>query len=112
MEINNIVVATGGGTPCFLDNLNIINENGKSFYLQWKNEDLYNRIKIDGTENRPLLHGKSDTELMSFINESISYREYFYKNAHFIVNERSDEALAEKIYNLFQLSLTHATEKN
>ena len=60
------VIATGGGTPCFFDNMQWINENGTSVYLQLHAGSLYHRI-APSKEKRPLIKDLSDIDLMDFI---------------------------------------------
>ena len=96
----NIVVATGGGTACFNDNLELINNCGISFYLKWKENDLLNRLKIDGIEKRPLLAGKTDLELANFIHNLFKKRKSFYQKAHFTVSGKDDLQLAQKILEI------------
>jgi shikimate kinase len=96
-ENTNAVVALGGGTPCFPQNVETIKAAGTSFYLQWTNEDLLMRLKIDDIEKRPLLRGKTDEELLTFISKSISCREKFYRQANFTLSAKTDEALAQAI---------------
>ncbi len=55
----NIVVATGGGTPCFFNNIDIINKTGTSIYIKLSPEMLLSRLK-NAKENRPLINKKSD----------------------------------------------------
>jgi shikimate kinase len=101
-KINNYVVALGGGTPCFPQNLEIIKAGSTSFYLKWTNENLLTRLKIDGIDKRPLLCGKTDEELRLFISESMSYREKFYSQANFIIEGKDDEEMAQKIGEITQ----------
>jgi shikimate kinase len=75
-EFKNTVVATGGGTPCFYDNLQWMNENGLTVYLKMSPGALFHRLIYSKT-SRPLLAGKTDVELMEYITESIREREYF-----------------------------------
>ena len=101
----NLIIATGGGAPCFADNMQIIKQSGMSFYLKWTNENLFLRLKIDGTDKRPLLKGKSDAEIMEYISKSMTCRETFFRQADFTVSAENDEAMADKIaswFNWFQ----------
>ena len=78
------MIATGGGTPCFFDNMKWINENGTSVYLQLHAGSLYHRI-APSKEKRPLIKELSDIDLMDFIMTQLATRERFYKQAHHII---------------------------
>jgi shikimate kinase len=77
----NIVVATGGGAPCFFDNLEKMNASGKSIYLKISVIELVARLYGNGQRNRPLLAGKSKEVLTDELTEKLTYRETFYNRA-------------------------------
>lgn len=81
-EFNNIVIATGGGAPCFFDNMDLMNNTGKTVYLNIDAKILAKRLLKSKTE-RPLIKGKSETELIIFINETLNKRNEFYSKARF-----------------------------
>ena len=85
---NNIVIATGGGTPCFLKNMQTILEKGRSIYLKMGAEELKKRL-VNQQPQRPLLNNKSEKELFDFINYTLLEREGFYNQADFIVEGKS-----------------------
>ncbi|MHB8260039.1 MAG: shikimate kinase [Bacteroidia bacterium] len=75
------IVALGGGTPCFHNNLNLILSSGMVFYLHTSAEIIFSRIKQQDTE-RPLFSNLSDEELKEKINLLLKQRETFYLQAH------------------------------
>jgi len=79
-EFTDIVIATGGGAPCFFDNVNLMNKTGKTIYLNIEPKILADRLLKSKTE-RPLIKGKSREELVAFINETLKKRNEFYKQA-------------------------------
>ena len=85
---NNIVIATGGGTPCFLKNMQTILEKGRSIYLKIGVEELKERL-VNQQNQRPLLNNKSEKELFDFINSTLLEREDFYNQAEFIVEGKN-----------------------
>ena len=85
---NNIVIATGGGTPCFLKNMQTILEKGRSIYLKMGAEELKKRL-VNQQPQRPLLNNKSEKELFDFINYTLLEREGFYNQADFIVEGKN-----------------------
>lgn len=92
-EFNNIVIATGGGAPCFFDNMEVMNQTGKTVYLNISPDILADRLLKSKTE-RPLIKGKSRKELVSFIDETLNKRNEFYKQAKYQITE-PDIELAE-----------------
>ncbi|MBS3769453.1 MAG: shikimate kinase [Bacteroidales bacterium] len=79
------VISTGGGAPCFFDNMDYMNNTGITVYLKMKPEQLVSRLK-DGREERPLIKNKDDQELLQFIRDKLSERETYYSKAHMIVD--------------------------
>ncbi len=86
-NFKNIVLATGGGTVCFFDNISIINKNGISFYIKTDIKILIKRLQKEQSK-RPLIKNKSKLELEIFIKKSLKLRERFYLKSHFIFNEK------------------------
>lgn len=78
------VIACGGGTPCFFNAMSLMNEKGITVYLQMNALAIFNRLK-QGRMQRPLITGKSDEELQSYITEKLQEREPIYMQAHMIV---------------------------
>ena len=67
---DDAVVATGGGTPCFFDNMEAMNRAGRTIYFQMSAEKLAVRLE-HGRAKRPLLRDKSEDELVEYIRENI-----------------------------------------
>jgi shikimate kinase len=85
MPLNEyLVVATGGGTPCFHDNMDYMNDNGLTVYLKMHHKSLFRRLTEAKTE-RPLLKGLKGKQLLSFIRQHLEEREVFYNQAKIIV---------------------------
>ncbi len=97
-ENNNFVMALGGGTPCFYDNMHFINKNGQSIYLKYNTAVLLSRL-INAKDERPLIKDKTENQLTNFINEKLAQREKYYAKSKVIV-EGVDLNLDELI-NLF-----------
>ncbi len=83
-EFTDIVIATGGGAPCFFDNMEMMNKTGKTIYLNIHPSILADRLLKSKTE-RPLIKGKSKKELVAFIDETLRKRDEFYKQAQFCI---------------------------
>ena len=81
-EFTDIVIATGGGAPCFFDNIDLMKRTGKTIYLNIDPGILADRLLKSKTE-RPLIKGKSRDELVSFIDETLKKRNEFYLQAEY-----------------------------
>jgi len=79
-EFENVVVSTGGGAPCFFDNMELIKRTGISVYLNGTPRILAERLMNSKTE-RPLIKGKTEEELIEFIHETLNKRNFWYKQA-------------------------------
>lgn len=100
LKKNNVVIALGGGTPCFFDNIKLINEISISFYLKTSHEKLLERLSITKTkETRPLVKNFSSRNLLNFIDEKSEEREKFYLMANHVINteEKSKREIAAEI---------------
>lgn len=77
------VIATGGGVPCFHNNLEFIKENGISIFLNVDIDDLAKRIYKAQTNNRPLLNIATESEetIIGNIKKLYEERLPFYKQA-------------------------------
>lgn len=76
------IVACGGGTPCFHNNLDYLKEKGTVVYLRKSPEEIYQQLSQTEIEKRPLLRGKSPQEILEWIRETLAKREVFYLKAH------------------------------
>jgi shikimate kinase len=84
IDEEDVVIATGGGTPCFFDNMEQMNEYGRTIYINMHPKALIKRLK-ESDEMRPLIAGKSEKQMLDFIFQSLREREPFYTKAHKIV---------------------------
>lgn len=79
-EYDDVVVSTGGGAPCFFDNMELMNRTGTTLFLDIPPGLLTARLLRSRTE-RPLIKGKSPEELRAFIADSLAKRRPFYEMA-------------------------------
>ena len=79
-----VVISTGGGAPCHNQIIRIMNDHGVTVYIKLPPDALKNRLLKSKTE-RPLIKGRSETELLQYITELLSKREPFYFQARYIV---------------------------
>lgn len=76
------IISTGGGTPCYFDNMEWINENGLSLYLYHTPQSLWARLSQSDPNKRPLLKGLTSEQLLAFIETKLDERAPFYEQAH------------------------------
>ena len=84
-ELQDVVISTGGGTPCFYDAMNLMKLNGITVYMETSPAGLASRL-MNSKRQRPLVAGKSPDELLEFITEKLLQREYWYQQAHLKVD--------------------------
>ena len=107
---DNIVVATGGGAPCFHNNMTYINSSGISIYIKTDPNLLLQRL-LPESDKRPLLRGRSEADLLAFIESKVSERTAFYEQADIIIAQNSNEQnVAQEI--LTAIYETHLARKN
>ena len=81
----DIVISTGGGTPCFFDNMDQMNVYGKTIYINMHPKALLPRL-ISSSNTRPLLSGKKDEKgILDYVFKTIRSREKYYYKAKIVV---------------------------
>jgi len=101
-QFENVVVGTGGGTPCFFDNMELMNDNGITVYIAPDTDVLATRLIKSRTE-RPLIAGKSWDGLLSFISNALVTRAPFYEKSKIIIrgeNNLDPQLVIDKIREL------------
>ena len=101
-DFEDVIISTGGGTPCFFDNIGHMNSKGTTVYLQVPVERLFKRLSI-ARKQRPLIKDKTDEELRAFIAEQLAKREPFYSQAanKFLADKLEDKTQIEQSVNSF-----------
>ena len=106
-EFEDVLVSTGGGTPCFFDNMEFMNQQGTTIYLQVSVDELASRLEVC-KHTRPVLKNRTGDELKAFVAESLSGRLPFYQKASIVfdANELMTEAdayaLSEQLKKLIE----------
>jgi shikimate kinase len=85
IKLENTVISTGGGTPCYNQNMDFILKNGISIYIRQDIPSLLERLK-NIRRKRPLLKDVPSNKLEAFIIEQVLEREQFYMKADFIIS--------------------------
>jgi len=94
-SFENVVIAVGGGAPCFYDNMEKMKENGLCVFLDVEEKEIVSRLKKSKQE-RPLIYGKSDEELNSFVFEMIKKRRPYYEKAQYVI--KGNDIKLEELY--------------
>ena len=81
----SFIAATGGGTPCFNDNISWMKKNGTPVYLRSSPGNILKRL-VTEKEKRPLIKNLQNEELLFYITEKIKEREPFYNQAKIILD--------------------------
>ena len=84
-EFEDVIISSGGGTPCFFDNMEYMNAQGDTVYLKACPDVLCAHLKM-GKVKRPLLEGKSEEELRSFVASQLEQREPYYMKAKHVLD--------------------------
>lgn len=94
---DDVIVATGGGAPCFFDNMDLMNNSGYCIFLDVQVSSLVNRL-LHARVERPLIKGKTAEELEAFIGLTMEKRRPFYEKAKYIL--RGSEITTNQIVEL------------
>lgn len=84
-EKDNLLISTGGGLPCFNQLMDDLREMGITIYLKRPAKELAHRV-LHSKKKRPLTEGKSEDELIEFIENALSEREVVYNKAHIVAD--------------------------
>lgn len=83
-SFDKVVVATGGGAPCYLDNMAFMKEHGVSVYLRMSVQSLVYRLE-NARVKRPLLEGLEGDDLLREISDRLAEREKWYLQANCVI---------------------------
>ena len=84
-EFEDVIISCGGGTPCFFDNMDYLNQQGDVVYLKASPETLYKHLLMAKVE-RPLLKNKTADELISYISGHLQERLPYYQKARYTLD--------------------------
>lgn len=97
---DSFVMACGGGSPCYFNNIEYMNRMGTTIWINTPIETLFTRLTGE-KDKRPLIKSLSDDQLKSFISKKFSDRKIYYEQANVIVDEDplTLEHIIEKIFH-------------
>jgi shikimate kinase len=79
-DFEDVLISTGGGCPCFFDNMTFMNTAGKTIYLRVSVEELVKRLEVC-KQSRPVLQNRSGESLFRFVDENLQKRKSYYEQA-------------------------------
>lgn len=80
-----VLISTGGGAPCYFDNMEVMNQSGTTIFINPSIDRLANRLEEKNSE-RPLIKGKNLEEIREFIALNLEKRLPYYRKAHLLLN--------------------------
>jgi shikimate kinase len=96
-EKKKYVLATGGGTSCFQDNMDWMKKEGVVIWLDESLEVLVERLSLERA-HRPLIASLSDTGLVHFLQQKLVERHAYYQQAHYrLTSHQITESELKKI---------------
>ena len=84
---HDTIVSTGGGSPCYFDNMDWMNKHGIPLHLNMSPKALYDRLRQSNIASRPALKGLEGEDLLTFIEEKLAERMPFYERAAIQVDQ-------------------------
>lgn len=91
------VIATGGGTPCYADNIDLMNAEGSTLFINLPVGMLVSRLATS-RKNRPLIAGLTTEELSAYVSENLEKRMPYYKKAKLTIEGKG--IVARDVYNI------------
>ncbi len=98
---DDVILATGGGAPCYFNNIDLMNHLGYCIFLDVETDSLISRL-IHAKTERPLIKGKSPDELRDFIEALMQKRRPFYEKARYILTGK--EIRPDQVIDLLKTS--------
>lgn len=102
LDVTGKLVSTGGGTPCFFNNMDWMKSKGTVVYIELDEKTIFNRLQQTNLDERPLLKGLDEEGLKIFIHQTLTERLPFYQKAHISFNplKQSTEELAAQLQTI------------
>ncbi len=94
-----MIIATGGGVPCFGDNIQLMNRLGTTIFIDSDKDTIVERL-MKGLDERPLLKGMNRFDLEFFYDSKMEERRPFYEQSNFQIRHKDMEVIADLIRSL------------
>lgn len=85
VTVSNTVISTGGGTPCYANNMEFMLGTGFTIYLKLTPGQLLSRLSRSSDE-RPLIKNLTGERLLNFIGEKLAFREKWYEKSELVTD--------------------------
>lgn len=95
-KLNNVIISTGGGTPCFFNNIDFMNVNGITVFFDEDIDVIYNRL-LNDKSNRPLISNLSNSDLYNYISNKLNERKKYYNKSKLKINSKGLKNLYEQL---------------
>ncbi len=96
----SFVMACGGGSPCYLNNIEYMNQSGMTVWINTPLDILFQRL-VNEKDKRPLIKDLSDEQLQYFISKKFSDRKIYYEQASITVDEKGEllDKIVQRIFH-------------
>ena len=97
---SSFVLACGGGSPCYFNNIDYMNQNGTTVWLNTPMNVLFQRLLVE-KDKRPLLKDLSDDQIRSFVIKKFADRKIYYEQAQVVIDDEeiSLDHFIEKVFH-------------
>lgn len=92
----NLVISTGGGVPCFFNNMEIMNQKGITIYLNRSKAVVIPRL-LQGAHKRPLIQNMDEATLNNFYDAKLAERASFYEQAQIFAGDANVEDILKML---------------
>jgi shikimate kinase len=99
LKVEDSVISTGGGLPCYFENMKVIKQNCFSVYLELSEEQLIKRLDFEQErKRRPVFKYLNDAEIKTAVSKMLSERSTYYSQADYTLNaDDTPEAIIQSI---------------
>jgi len=101
-KMTDTVIACGGGTPCYFDNMAQMKKHGKTVYIRLAAGSIFHRI-APVKEKRPLIADMPDLPLMEYIIRELDKRSFYYEQADIVV--KGEDLNTEELAGILRIAL-------
>ena len=97
---DSFIMATGGGTPCYFNNIEYMHLSGTTVWINTSQDELFKRLILE-KDKRPLISDLTDEQLQGFISKKYSDRRIYYEQADMIIDDETLDLdkLIQKVFH-------------